>query len=317
MTATRSSSQLQSLADAREIVGMVCDVGDLAATEAFYGPILRHAGGEWEGTPEHRQFGTNRHVVSFLRREGPQVSEAVGRHQAYRVPADSIETIVKELAALGYAADWWHEDHPSERAVSAYLLDPDGNRVQVVPSTPEELKRLGFIDHVGIEVHDLESAEVFYEKVLGGRIDYYHGRRALDYQAALAWQDGGDPCAPWTRLWPGAGLSTDPRHKSHVPHPNQQVYFRFGDSRLALFLAGKHRQEPPEDQALGAPRVVLESPLSAATIAERLAKPPISLTPEDRLPLTFQVDGPAVYLRDPGANFVEINSGQMHTRDAR
>jgi catechol 2,3-dioxygenase-like lactoylglutathione lyase family enzyme len=309
MTATRLSSELQSLAEAREIVGIVSDVGDLAATEAFYDPILRHAGGGWEQTPESVRFLSNRHALSLHWRQQPQITEAVGRHQAYRVPADLIETIVQELAELGHRAEWWHEDHPSERAVSAYLLDPAGNRVQLVPSTPEELKRLGFIDHVGIEVHDLESAEVFYEKVLGGRIDYYHGRRALDYQAALAWRDGGDPCAPWTRLWPGAGLSTDPRHKSHAPHPNQQVYFRFGETRLALFLAGKHRQEPPEDQVTGTPRVVFESPLSISTIAQRLAKPPISLTPEDRLPMTFQVEAPAMYLRDPGGNFVQIGGG--------
>ena len=31
--------------------------------------------------------------------EGPQTSEAVGRHQAYRVPADSIETIVQVVIA--------------------------------------------------------------------------------------------------------------------------------------------------------------------------------------------------------------------------
>jgi catechol 2,3-dioxygenase-like lactoylglutathione lyase family enzyme len=224
------------------------------------------------------------------------------------VPADSLDPIALELSHLGSSVDWWREDHPAERRVSAYLLDPDGNRVQLVPSSAEDLARHGFLDHVGVVVHDLESTEVFYEKVLGGRVDYYHGRRAQDYQEALAWEEGADPCAPWTRLWPGAGLSTDPRHKARAPHPNQQVFLRFGESRLTIVLDGKHRQEPPEEQAIGTPRIVFRSPLRAATIGERLASPPFPLSPEDRLPLVFQVDGAVIYLRDPGGNFVQVDS---------
>jgi len=303
----RSEVQFRSLVEASEIIGVVSDAEDLAAARAFYEPILRHAAGEWGRERDTLNFRSVGQSLRFRQRQHPRGTEETGRHQAYRVPAESLRGIIGELLGLGYVVDWWREDHPSERQVSAYLLDPDGNRVQLVESAAADLDQFGFLDHVGVEVHDLESAEVFYGKVLGGQVDYYHGRRARDYQEALAWEGGGDPCAPWTRLWPGAGLSTDLRHKSRVPHPNQQVFFRFGETRLAVVLAGKHRQEPPEEQAQGTPRIVFCSRLPVATIGARLSSTPFPLTPEDRLPLTFRVDGPVVYLRDPAGNFVQVD----------
>jgi catechol 2,3-dioxygenase-like lactoylglutathione lyase family enzyme len=304
-SAASASVKRASLVGAASISGVVLLMTDAVATRAFYEPILRDAAGAWAEEHGTLRYSSSAGEISFMADHEHRTLSGNGAHQAYQVHADRLTALVDELAVAGHPAEWWREDHPREREVTAYLEDPCGNRVQFVPTSEPPAPRL-FIDHIALEVHDLESAEVFYTSVLGGSVDYYHGRRARDYEAAQAWGEGNDPCAPWTRLWPGAGLSTDPHHRSHRPHPNQQAFVRFGETRVALILAREHRQEPAEDQAVGIPRLVFTTSRQAQAVIADLVARPVSLTPEDRMALPFRVEGQRIYLRDPAGNSVEV-----------
>ena len=79
-----------------------------------------------------------------------------------------------------------------------------------------------------------------------------------------------------------------------------------GDGVLGIYLATQHRQEPPEKQIVGTPRIGLR--LSRSRLAEAL-----ELLKERRLPVQGPVEHPAssplavsVYTKDPGANFLEL-----------
>jgi catechol 2,3-dioxygenase-like lactoylglutathione lyase family enzyme len=197
----------------------------------------------------------------------------------------------------------WHEDPPGEREVMPYTSDPAGNRLQLVPVSQTGGR---LIDHVAVEVHDIETAEVFYQVALGGRVAYYHGRSVQHYLEARAWGEGIDPCAPWTRLWPGHGLSTNPRSRAKHSHPTQQAFYDFGGCSLGVILANHHRQEPPEPQIRGTPRTVFAAPRSASETAAALDARDVSLDPEGRIDLRHEREGDRLFLRDPGGNFVEL-----------
>lgn len=299
---TGSPSSRQSVMACRAVAGAFIEVADLEATRTFYGAIFADRAGDWLEEGDRLAFRSPEQTLTFVRRSEPRSLPETGQHQAYRVRSERLEQLVQQLMAAGRSVDRWREDHPSERALAPYVQDPSGNRVQLVghadPARP--------LDHVGIEVHDLETAEVFYVKVLGGIVDYYHGRRVHDYVQAAAWGEGSDPCAPWTRLWPGPGLSTNPRHKARASHPNQQAFVRFGDTVVALILASKHRQEPPEELVRGTPRLVLRTDDRVSDVPPALARPPVSLRPEERLRLSFEQEGESIFLRDPAGNFVEV-----------
>jgi predicted enzyme related to lactoylglutathione lyase len=270
------------------MLGWVVEVRDLTATRAFYEQVFRQAGGRWVAAGRGRlayRCGAER--VEFGARARPRTLPETGQHQAYRVPADDVPRLVSDLAAAGYAAALWREDRPAERAPTAYLSDPSGNRVQLVAADADA----GLVDHATLEVHDLELAETFYVRALGGTVDYYHGWTMEDYAEARAWGEGRDPCAPWTRR-------TDVQYwnKRQIPRPNMQLFVRFGSGVLGLVLAREHRQEPPEESLRGTPRVVLGSPGAAADARAALAARDVP----------SEVVGRSVFLRDPGGNYVEL-----------
>ncbi|MBM2809991.1 MAG: hypothetical protein HW416_750, partial [Chloroflexi bacterium] len=225
----------RSLAAVSRFLGVVVEVGDQQATRAFYEPIFRAAptAGDWAQTDDltYRAGGQR---VTFAAKDEPRSLPESGQHQAYRVRADQVDVVVGTLERLGARIDWWHEDPPSERRLMPYTSDPSGNRVQLVPATTPGGN---LIDHVAIEVHDIETAQVFYVAALGGRVSYYHGRSVQHYLEGRAWGEGADPCAPWTRFWPGHGLSTNPRSRGSHSHPTQQAFYGFGDCTIGLILA--------------------------------------------------------------------------------
>jgi catechol 2,3-dioxygenase-like lactoylglutathione lyase family enzyme len=250
------------------------EVSDLAAAKSFYtGVIGDHA------------LARGGQRLELVQRKQPNTLTQTGQHQAYLVEATRLPDLAADLGA-----EWWREDHPAEKARSAYVLDPSGNRVQLVRSDarPDLL-----FDHVCIELHDLELAEIFYARTLGGIVDYVHGWTMDDYAEAFAWGEGKDACAPWTRRW-------DVRYwdKLRLPRPNMQTFVRFGDTRLGLILATEHRQEPPPEQHRGTPALLLTTSLPPTEAACHLAAQGVA----------FEQEGATLYLRDPGGNFIQLAS---------
>ena len=268
------------------LAGMVVEVHDVAAARAFYEPIFG-AAGEWQAGPNQLAFQAGRQRIEFVARAKPRSLSQTGQHQAYVVAADRLAAVTAELAAAGHSAERWREDHPAEREVSPYLLDPSDNRVQLVPDRGAGL----LLDHAAIEVHDLELAEIFYVSFLGGSVDYCHGWAMDDYAEAFAWGDGSDPCAPWTRRY-------DVRYwdKVRIARPNMQLFVRFGPTVLAIVLATEHRQEPPPEQRTGTPRVVV-------AVDQPLARAEAELS---RLDVAFDRAGSSLFVRDLSGNFVEL-----------
>jgi hypothetical protein len=80
-----------------------------------------------------------------------------------------------------------------------------------------------------------------------------------------------------------------------------------GDSVLGIYLATQHRQEPPEKQIVGTPRIGLRANRNELN---EIAK----LLTERRFPVHGPIEHPvpstiaaSLYIRDPGANFVELS----------
>jgi catechol-2,3-dioxygenase len=91
-----------------------------------------------------------------------------------------------------------------------------------------------------------------------------------------------------------------------VPRCNMQLYLRAGDAVLGLYLANKHYQESPEEQAIGTPRIAFRAgradlDRAAAIVAAtgRAAEGPVSHPASSHLEASF-------YFRDPGGNFIEL-----------
>lgn len=272
---------------AARLAGLVLPVDDLSATRAFYGAVLRDARGEWDVRADRLAFRAPDDVLEFVRREAPPVVKEAAGHHAHRVRRDRLTAIVAELEAAGHPASWWREDHPAERDTTAYVRDPSGNLVQLVPSVSADEP----LAHVALEVNDLEHAETFYVDVLGGAVEHYHGWRMDDYAEAKAWEEGRDPCAPWTRRF-------DVRYwdKLRVARPNMQLFVSFGGIPLGLILATEHRQEPSEEALFGSPRVILRTSEPQHAIAEHLS----------RVGVRFERATSDMYLRDPSGHFVQL-----------
>jgi extradiol dioxygenase family protein len=268
--------------------GVVVEVHDLASTRHFYAPIFDASGGHWVDAPRNLVYQRGAQRVEFVQRARPRTSGDTGQHQAYVVPAMRLPEIADGLTASGHVVHWWHEDHPAERAVTAYVHDPSGNQVQLVCADATQL----LLHHASLEIHDLEMAEVFYVKVLGGSVDYCHGWAMNDYVEAKAWGEGRDPCAPWTRRF-------DVRYwdKVRIARPNMQLFVRYGASTLGLMLATEHRQEPPPEILRGTPRVIVQTQQPLTELATHLCV----------LHVPFEAEGSALFLRDPGGNYLQLD----------
>jgi len=279
--------------------GIVIEVKNLDETRAFYDVVFRHTPGEWEEGRGISRFRAGEQTVEFVRRARPRTSGSTACHYAYRVSATHLPSVVEALRATGHAVEWWHEDHLDEREMMPYIADPSGNWVQLVASETGD----GLVDHVGMELTDLEYAEDFYVLGLGGIVDSYHGFGDEPGISARAWTEGDDPCAPWTRY---SRFSF--RSRTVEGHVTPQLYVGFGGARLGLFLARDHHQEPPEEVLRGTPCVRLRSGQPVAAVAEYLAGPARAgmASRYSGRTIAFEVEGNTIYLRDPGGNYVQM-----------
>jgi hypothetical protein len=279
------------------LAGIILEARDLAATRAFYEPIFRDVPGEWQERRGRLVYRAGPQTIEFVRRPRPRSFADSGQHQAYRVRPARLPGLAEELGGAGHEVNWWHEDNPAEKEVTAYVLDPAGNRVQLVPSNDLAL----LLDHAALEIHAFDYCEHVYRKALGGRVSYYHGWRVEDEEDAKPWGRGEDPAFPWTRRDnPGwfdfvrAGTSD---RNLRVPRPATQVFVGFGNTTLGLISASRVRQELPEEVIRGLPRLVFRSSRPAEEAFAHIAA---------TLPIRWEREGRTAYIRDPDGNFAEL-----------
>lgn len=279
------------------IAGVSVEVHDLLAARHFYDFVWAPFGGIWDEPPRRMILKTDLQRIELAQRPKPRILGDLGQHVGYAISRARFQMLVGQLDARGYEINHWREDHPAEREPTAYVRDPSGNLVQLV-ATDQTGGPL--LDHVLLPVDDLEAAESFYRKGLGGVVDHYHAWRMADVHAARAWAQGEDPCAPWTRMTKYSRI-TSSTTTSAVP----QVYLTFGRSRLGLVVAAKHIQEPPEGKLRGTPYALFKTPSSAQDVAAHLAEVDITTanTTKKVRGVPFQQAGRRFFLRDPSGNF--------------
>jgi catechol 2,3-dioxygenase-like lactoylglutathione lyase family enzyme len=288
---------------------IVIEVADLKRAKEFYRLVGFAFAGD-DRVPECRLSALLRTASgqSLILTESPQprsLSET-GVHQAYRITPLDRDAVAKELAACAVTVHTYEEDRPHEKGDNFYFYDPDGNRVQLVASavTSGRSGRILGIDHAAIECHDLEWAEDFYVKKLGLTVDHRVGWRTNDYVRAQLWGEGKENMAPGTRRWDQR--YTVMEQKRRLPRPNTHFFVRVGEQVLGIYLATQHRQEPPEEQIVGTPRIGLRAGRQVLSqTAQRLAatRTPIQGPVEHREPAPIAA---SLYIRDPGGNFLEI-----------
>lgn len=290
---------------------ILIEVSDLKRSEEFYGGLLgfKFIGrGLWpdEGETALLQIVTGQCLVLCQRAQGGSLPET-GVHHAYRVTPADRGAIAGKLKKQGMPIHTYKEDRPAEADDNFYLYDPDGNRVQLVASKnlSGASGAVQAIDHVALEVVDIEWAEDFYVNVLGLTVDYRVGWRTEDYVRAKLWGEGKEAMAPGTRRWDKR--YTVMEQKRLLPRPNAHFFVRAGDAVLGIYLATQHRQEPPEEQIAGTPRVGLQSNPQGLRVSqealEQSGKPFVGpIAHPTSVPIAF-----SIYFKDPGGNFLELS----------
>jgi catechol-2,3-dioxygenase len=292
-----------------EISHVAIEVSDLERAETFYRELLgfEPAGERLPGCERSVLLRTvSGQWLALCERAEPRSLPDTGVHQAYRVTAAHREAIGKNLAARNIQVHTYKEDRPAEEADNFYFYDPDGNRLQLVVSgTRADGKgKVWAIDHAAVECHDLEWAEDFYAQTFRLTVEHRVGWSTKDYVRAKLWGEGKEDMAPGTRRWDQR--YTVMEQKRRLPRPNTQLFLRVGQSVLAVYLATQHRQEPPEEQIAGTPRIGFHANPGALEHAAKLLK-------ERRSPVegptAHPVSSPlasSIYCKDPGGNFLEL-----------
>jgi catechol 2,3-dioxygenase-like lactoylglutathione lyase family enzyme len=281
------------------IGGVVFEVKDLESARAFYEELFFGAQGGWENTSKSLTYRTGSQSVELVAARHPRTNADAGRHVAIRVGTGRVGAVAERLAKAGHEVSWWREDHPAERAMTAYVTDPSGNIVQLVGADPADV----LIDHVGVPVENIEDAEAFYLKGLGGKLDGYFGWTTEHVIEARAWTAGDDPCAPWTR---SAYISF--RTHKPAPSPAAQIFAGFGPSYVAIYLTGKRLPEPPEEILRGTPRLILQTCAAPDDASSHLASARASAVrlTYDGGQIPFERDGRDLYFRDRSGHFLQL-----------
>jgi len=289
---------------------IVVETTDLGRGEEFYRLLGFQASG-YDRVPNcgaHALFQmASGQWLILARSERPRTFPDSGVHQAYRVTPWDRDAIGAKLAAAGVPVHTYKEDRPAEAADNFYCFDPDGNRIQLIANSGVATDPRGkvlSIDHAAIESHDLEWAEDFYVNRLGWVADHRVGWRTDDYVRAKLWGEGKEQMAPGTRRWDRRYTTME--QKRLLPRPNTQLFVRVGDGVLGVFLATQHRQEPPEEQIVGTPRIGVRASRAVLIETAKLLAEARSLTAG---PLEHPSRSPialSLYIKDPGANFLEI-----------
>ena len=312
-----SSDALALLTPARQayaiagITHVAINTADPARARDFYCDVLGFAEAPAKVLPhcgEHRLLETRTGQLVALCRAAPSPGLAkTAIHTAYRMSGPARAALLEKLRRSGTEIFTYKEDRPEEAPQNCYLHDPDGNRIQLVADPTLSGEGVAGIDHAAIQAIDLEWAEKFYVGMLGLEVAHVVGWRTEDYVRAEAWAAGKE------QYLPGA-MRLDKRYfafpgqPTHRPRPNIQLYVRAGAETIAIYLDVEHRQEPPEEQLIGTPRIALR--LAGGRLEDVAAELAKAKRPFAG-PVTHAAGAPigrSLYLKDPGANFLEICS---------
>jgi catechol 2,3-dioxygenase-like lactoylglutathione lyase family enzyme len=279
--------------------GVAVEVGDLDRALAFYAdlfgsPAIERSEGRAQLRLSHDQ------TLLLVQRDSPRIVPEGGIHRAFRVPADQLDAIETRLGAAGGTIERYHEDRESEHRHDRYIQDPDGNRIQLVAGSGSG------IDHVVVETHDLEWAEVFYTQVLDARVEFRVGWAMADVARAWAWGEGKDDAAPWARRW--ETLYTAER--SRVPRVTAQLFVEFAPGVIfGIYLAREHHPEPPRRQFRGTPWTGFWVPSGRLDeLEKRLRRIRLRCMEADKgTGGPYVRDGNTLYVRDTGGNFLRFS----------
>jgi catechol 2,3-dioxygenase-like lactoylglutathione lyase family enzyme len=294
---------------------LVIEVKDLKGSEEFYCDLLgfEPAGRDlWPdcGRSLALRAASGQQLV-LAESEPPRSLPETGTHQAYRVAPADRETIARKLSARAVKLHTYNEDRPAEKQDNFYFYDPDGNRIQLIArrQTSQPSGKVLGIDHAAVECYDLEWAEAFYAQALGLPVDHRTGWRTADYARAKLWGEGKEEMAPGTRRWDQRYTTME--QKRRLPRPNMQLYVRAGDGVLGVYLALEHRQEPPEEQMAGTPRIGLR--VTRDGLQEGMERLSTRRFPFFLSPFAGPVEHPAsapvaasLYFKDLSSNFLEL-----------
>lgn len=281
---------------------------DIAATRDFYRGLL---GAEDAGSDLLPGFGPHavlrlpsRQLIVLAGPQGPDTRNT-GVHHAYRVSPAAHAAVARRLQDAGVAVETYKEDRLSEEADNFFFHDPDGNRVQLVLAQKAKAPvGVDAIDHTVILAYDMLWAESYYGRDLGFAVESRVGVRTADHSRARGWAAGEEAMAPGTRRVDKLYMTMGGQNE--VARANMQVYFHVGQSIFGVYLATKHQQEPPEEQAVGSPRTAF---LTARADLDRIAA---ILARRRRIfegPVTHPGSAPfaaSLYCRDLSGNFLEF-----------
>ncbi len=236
-------------------------------------------------------------------RNDPSASAA---HCAFRVSPVARARILDAVRAPGGAVHDYREDRPSEAADNVYFADPSGNRVQLVARDGGAASGIQGVDHVGLEVNDILWSETFYGDWLGWEIEHRVGWNTRDYlNAKQRGEAGMREAMPGSRYWNERYSQFETERKALRPNP--QLYFGAGaGTSIAVYLASRHYQAPPDDARAGAPRLGIRIPKGRLDDVARMLE-------THRMPFEGPVRHAAgvpvaasIYMREPGGNFLEF-----------
>jgi catechol 2,3-dioxygenase-like lactoylglutathione lyase family enzyme len=280
--------------------GAVVEVADIPRALHFYTNLLgfERAGATPDG-PRLR-LGPDHHLM-LAERPTPHTYPDSGTHLACGLAPSAYAAALDHLAAAGISVHSYREDRPDEHDANCYCVDPDGNRLQLVATAAPGLL------HAAVETHDLEWAEVFYTQVLGGVVEMRVGWHMDDYARAVRWAEGAEDCAPGTRRIDKP--YSDDIGGRRLARPNPQCFVAFAPGVvLGLYLATEHHQEPPPDQFVGTPRLAFRvAPGRLAELEDRLRTVRLRcMLPAEATGGPYERHGDALFVRDPGGNFLEL-----------
>lgn len=292
------------------------NVTDLSAAKAFYCDLLgfhddRAVTMPHCGSHAVLRAASGQRVVLCHRADWRPLPES-GIHTAYRVSPAARDAIAKRLGQADVAILTYKEMREAEQTDNFYCLDPAGNRVQLVrgedgadqATSPDIAIRA--IDHAVVQSFDVEWEERFYVGDLGLAATDVVGWRTADYLRARAWGEGKEAMAPGIMRW-DKRFFVFPGQEPNVARVNVQLFVAAGHDRLGIYLASQYFQAPPEQLAIGTPRVAL----SVANRAD-LDKIADLLRAAGRTwagPVDHSSPSPwasSLYCRDPGFNFLEF-----------
>lgn len=288
---------------------LVIRVNDLDAAEAFYRDGLGmqpRARDSWGEDAPHAVLSAGGQTLVLVEEKGAPDGAACGVHQAYRMSRPDRDAARGRLGALGFRVEDYVETRPAEKDDNCYVIDPAGNRAQLVANGANGADDRGGvtgIDHACVEDFDMQWAETFYGRVLGLAVDHTTGLRTDDYLLAQAWG------AEKFRAAPGCCRLVRyyrevPGQNRMQPRPTLQMYFRAGDGVLGIYMAVEDYAEPPEHQLKGTPRTAFRVRPGRLDVVERA----LGARPHEG-PVAVEGGGRAVFCRDTGGNFLEFREG--------